>query len=120
MLHGVEGGHREREARAEGQLAQIAAQQERAASVRRAQPGNAGRGAGQHRGREIHPDDLVAGAQQRQQQTPGAAADVQDRPAALVGQRLIKPDIRATSPILPVVELRVVERAAHSCSLVGP
>ena len=64
----------------------------------------------QHRRRAIDADDDVPGAQQRHHQPARAAAEVEDRTAALVGQRAVEADVVAPPPVLPVVEQRRLRR----------
>ena len=106
----MEGGDGEGGAAAQGELPQVAAQQERAAACRPSASRDAGRRAGQHRRGAVDADDGVPGADERQQQTPGAAGEVQHRAAALVGQRAVETDVVAPPPVFPVVERGVLER----------
>ena len=90
--------------------AKIRAQQQRAAANARRQAADARRRPGQHRGRAVEPDDDVAGPQQRQQETPGPAAEIEDRSAALVRERAVEADVVAPPPVLPVVQHGIFER----------
>ena len=91
----------------------IAPDQKRPLSQLGAEARHPGRGAGQHRPCAVDADDHVPVAQQRDHETPGPAAEIEHRPAALAGQRAVEADVVASAAILPVVEKRVVERALH-------
>ena len=52
----------------------------------------------------------MARAQQRHQQTAGAAAEIEDRSAALVRERAVEADVVAPPPVLPVVQHGIFER----------
>ena len=95
--------------RRDGKLPQIAAQQQRATPDARRQPAQPRRRPREHRRRAVDADDDVARAQQRHHQPSRAAAEVEDRAAALVGQRAVEADVVAAPPVFPVVEHGVFE-----------
>ena len=109
MLDGVERRDREQEAAPDREPAQIPAQQQGAAANGGGRPAEPRRRPRQHRGRPIDADDGVTGAQQRQHEPAGAAAEIEDRTAALVRQRAVEGDVVAPPPVLPVVQHGVFE-----------
>ena len=91
MLDGVKRGDREQEAARDREAREISAQQQRAAADARGRPAEPRRRArASIGGRAIDADDGMTGAQQRQHEPAGAAAEVEDRTTALVSQRAVE------------------------------
>jgi len=124
VLHAVEGGHRQSEARLQGKGAQVRPQEQAARTAGGRQAGDPAPSRSQHGRRAIQPEHHVPVAQQGQQQPSRSASEIQDGASrrelpAVLGQAPVEVDVSAAAAVLEIVQRGVGEGLATTRFFIG-